>query len=94
VTPLGSPPRTRGTRFDPKPPGDRDAYIKVIKNILENPDEIGKGSWRGIPGYGFYIRGNDAILVRGGKFVSTLKDGLIGNGQVKNARVTFRRPNK
>lgn len=89
---------TKEYGLDPSKKEDRDKMKKIIHDILNNPDEIRTGEWRGqgekIAENGnkksgkvnFYIKGNDVVVVNGNEFVTILKDGLKNSERVKNAK--------
>ena len=72
--------------LDPSKGNERKEFEAIINSIVDSPDEIRRGSWRGQYGLcDFYIKGADVVIVNNGNFVSVLKDG-INNARVKNAR--------
>jgi hypothetical protein len=70
----------RDWHINPTVKKEREAFLGIITGILEHPDQIRRGSWRGILGHDFFIKGNAAILAKDGIFISILKGGLINNG--------------
>lgn len=80
----------------PGDPENREKMKEIINDIIDDPDEIVKGMWRGqgavLPSgakadgpVDFVIKGNDVVVARDGKFVTILKDG-VDNARVKKAR--------
>ena len=72
--------------LDPSDADDRDKMAEIINDIVDNYDEIRRGSWPGqgeqLPdgshGLGevdFYIKGDDVVIINNGEFVSVLKGG-------------------
>ena len=89
---------TKEYGLDPSKEEDRIKMKNIIKDILENPDEIRSGQWRGqgekILETGnkksgdvkFYVKGNDVVVTNGEQFVTILKDGVINSERVKAAK--------
>lgn len=82
--------------LSPRDMESRDKVKKIIKDIIEDPDEIVQGLWRGqgrILENGaradgmvdFIIKGSDVVVSKDGVFVTILKDG-VENARVKKAR--------
>ena len=72
--------------LDPSSQHDRQTYIKITQDIIENHSEVRHGTWRSQSGEcDFYIKGEDVVVVNNGHYVTTLKGG-IHNARVKNAR--------
>ena len=72
--------------LDPSKEADRIKMVLLINEIINNPDEIAHGEWRGQPGVSdFYIQGDDVVVVNNGEFVTILKGG-VNNARIKNAR--------
>lgn len=83
--------------LSPSDNADREKFKDIIQDIVKNRDEIVRGMWRGqgeklsngnrADGMvDFIIKGNDAVVAKDGKFISILKDGVINNTRLKNAR--------
>ena len=83
--------------LSPSNTADREKFRAIIQDIVKNRDEIVRGMWRGqgeklsngnrADGMvDFIIKGNNAVVAKDGKFISILKDGVINNTRLKNAR--------
>ena len=74
--------------LDPSNENDRISFLYEIDKILQNPDFIVKGKWKGQEGeILFYCKGEDLVLVRASdnSFVSIFKGGA-NNGWFKDMR--------
>ncbi|WP_312408643.1 RHS repeat-associated core domain-containing protein, partial [Rhizobium sp.] len=77
--------------LDVKSAADRRKFSDIVKNIMDNPDRVAKGTFRG-QGAGnvrgdvnFNIKGNDVVVTdMDGQFVTVMKDGL-NNTSVRKA---------
>lgn len=73
--------------LDPSNEEDRNKFCAIILDIVNNPEEVVKGTWRDRPqGVTFYIKGNDVVVMEEKQFVTILEDGVNQNGRVKSAR--------
>ncbi|MBQ7670568.1 MAG: hypothetical protein IJS45_07605 [Clostridia bacterium] len=72
--------------LNPNDPEGRAKFAEITKNILDNPDEMRIGTWRGqTERVVFYIKGEDVVVVNSLKeYVTTLKNGAQ-NKRVKGA---------
>ncbi|MDR2168405.1 MAG: hypothetical protein LBE35_11250 [Clostridiales bacterium] len=72
--------------LDPSSENDREKMREIITDIIDNHNEIRRGTWPGQSGeVEFFIKGRDVVISNGGEFVSVLKDGIT-NGKVIRAR--------
>ena len=67
---------------------DREELKHIINNIMDNPEIVKKGYWRGQKeDVLFYIVGNDVVIAKqNNEFISILPGG-VNNERIKNARV-------
>ena len=74
--------------LNPSLKSDRITFQEIVKNIVDNSDEIRIGEWRGQDEEVlFHIKGEDVVITKQDKeFVSVLKGGIT-NARVKNARI-------
>lgn len=66
---------------------DRQAFVEITKNIIDNYDEKRVGRWRGQTGsVTFYAKGKDVVVVNEkNEYVTTLKNGIT-NGKYQGAK--------
>ena len=77
---------TKEYGLDPGKPEDRIRMRNIVDDILNTPNEVVSGNWRGQEGaVQFYIKENDVVVVNNNKFVTILKGG-VENARVKDAR--------
>ena len=64
--------------LNPSNEDDRNKFVEITKDIIDNHDEKRKGTWRGQKGeVTFYAKGNDVVIVNSnGEYVTTMKDGV------------------
>ena len=74
--------------LDPSKSEDRAEMKQIINNIVDNADEVRHGKFGTYKDVEFYIKGNDVVLVNteNHEFISILKDGLIHNERVIEAK--------
>ena len=73
--------------LDPSKEEDRETFAQITKAILNEPDQIARGSWRGQKGVcRFFIKGNDVVVINENlSYVTTLKDGVLNNPRIRGA---------
>ena len=74
--------------LDPSKKSDRDKFQGIIDNVIDNPDEVLVGSWRGQEGLcSFFIKDNDTVVIVNDKneFVSAFRGGA-NNAKVQRLR--------
>lgn len=73
--------------LDASKESDRAKMRAIVDDIINNADEVAKGSWRGQTGAcDFFIKEDDVVVVSAsGEFVTVLKGGA-NNARVKSAR--------
>ena len=73
--------------LNPKNESDRAELSSIINDIVDNHDELRRGTFRGQAGeVDFYIKGRDVVIVNNGNFVSILKDGIDNPRVIKAKR--------
>lgn len=71
--------------LSPSNEDDRRKMLKIIKTIIDQPDEIRHGQWRSQPDISdFYIKDNDVVVINNKKFVTILKGGVT-NARIKDS---------
>ena len=77
--------------LDPGKSEDRETLLGIVKDIIDNADEIRVGFWQGreedekSPAV-FYVKGSDVVITRNNEFVSIMKGGK-NNAKVQRALV-------
>lgn len=74
--------------LNPSDESDREKFQSIIRNIIDNYDEMRIGEWRGQnEDVLFYVKGKDVVITKqNGEFVTVLKGGIT-NARVKKARI-------
>lgn len=71
--------------LDPSTPEGRSGFENITESILQDYDEVRRGTWRMQENEcDFYIKGDDVVVTSQGHYVTTLKDG-VNNERIKNA---------